>query len=217
LRGLFFPRLGRGGQRMIKTIFATKLGVSQGFDQSLKRWPLTQLRLEKLVVNQLKTPDKDGYQAVQLLVGKKGLKREVRLNQPVELELKAEVRPATVLKAGDLVQLTTKSKGKGFTGVMKRWNFAGGPRTHGQSDRQRAPGSIGQRTDPGRVWKGKKMAGHSGHQATTVRNLIVMAVDEVKGELLVRGLIPGWRNSLVEVTKTGEVKNFKPLLEKTNG
>ena len=117
-------------------------------------------------------------------------------------------------EAGDLVKVAGWSKGKGFTGVMKRWGFAGGPRTHGQSDRERAPGSIGQGTTPGRVHKGKKMAGRAGNQRTTIKNLILLDINKNEKTFLIKGLLPGGRNAPLIVFKEGETKNFTPLLKK---
>ena len=117
-------------------------------------------------------------------------------------------------EAGDLVKVTGRSKGKGFTGVMKRWGFAGGPRTHGQSDRARAPGSIGQGTTPGRVHKGKKMAGRSGNQKTTIKSLTLLDINESDKIFLIKGLLPGGRNAPLTIFKEGKTKNFTPLLKK---
>ncbi|MCJ7740752.1 50S ribosomal protein L3 [Candidatus Microgenomates bacterium] len=111
--------------------------------------------------------------------------------------LKAE----DVFKVGDVVQVTGTSKGKGFAGVVKRHHFKGGPRTHGQSDRERAPGSIGQTTTPGRVYKGKRMAGRMGNQKTTIKNLKVVAIDAEKNILTVSGVVPGGRNSRLIIRK----------------
>jgi len=116
-------------------------------------------------------------------------------------------------EAGDLIKVAGWSKGKGFTGVMKRWGFAGGPRTHGQSDRERAPGSIGQGTTPGRVHKGKKMAGRTGNQRTTIKNLTLLDINEKDKTFLIKGLLPGGRNASLIVFKAGKVKNFTPLLK----
>jgi len=200
---------------MIKTIFGKKLETNQGFDKQAKRWPLTKIRLLDLTIVQIKTKHKDGYNAVQVSIGKKkDSRREIRLKKPNKKLKKGRIiKPSQVLKPGDQIKVSGKSKGKGFTGVIKRWGFKGGPRTHGQSDRERAPGSIGQRTDPGRVWKGKKMAGHSGNRKTTIRNLAVMQIDEQAKLLIVRGLVPGPRNTLLKIKKTGEVKNFSPFKE----
>lgn len=116
----------------------------------------------------------------------------------------------SVFEPGDLVKVTGITKGRGFAGGVKRWGFSGGPKTHGQSDRHRAIGSIGAGTTPGRVYKGKKMPGHMGVANQTVINLEVIDVDEKNNMLLVKGAIPGPRNGLVIVKKTGKVKNFVP-------
>lgn len=114
----------------------------------------------------------------------------------------------SIFEPGDELKVTGTTKGKGFAGVVKRWGFAGGPKTHGQSDRHRAPGSIGQGTTPGRVHKGKKMAGHMGAARLTIGGLEVVEVDESKNLLVVKGSIPGSKNSLVIVEKTGKVKGY---------
>ncbi|MCX7880901.1 MAG: 50S ribosomal protein L3 [Patescibacteria group bacterium] len=108
-----------------------------------------------------------------------------------------KINPTIFFKPGDLVDISGISKGKGFQGVVKRHHFAGGPRTHGQSDRERAPGSIGQTTTPGRVYKGKRMAGRMGGERKTVKNLKIVEVKE-KG-ILVKGLVPGGKNGLLEI------------------
>lgn len=107
------------------------------------------------------------------------------------------VKASDIFQAGDIVSVSGISKGKGFQGVVKRHNFRGGPRTHGQSDRERAPGSLGQTTTPGRVYKGKRMAGRMGNDRITVKNLPVIAIGE--SEMTVKGLVPGSRNGLLEV------------------
>ena len=106
-----------------------------------------------------------------------------------------------VFAPGDPVRVTGTSKGKGFAGVVKRHHFAGGPRTHGQSDRERAPGSIGQTTTPGRVYRGKKMAGRMGTDTVTVRGLKIVAVDPQNNILTIKGLVPGGRNGLIIIQK----------------
>jgi len=120
----------------------------------------------------------------------------------------------TSLKTGDLVKVTGFSKGKGFAGVVKRWGFKGGPKTHGQSDRLRAPGSIGQTTTPGRVHKGKKMPGHMGNQKKTITGLVIMEVDEKGKKIVIKGLLPGYRGSNLFIEKYGEDKKFIPFMEK---
>jgi len=114
---------------------------------------------------------------------------------------------------GDLVTVTGWAKGKGFTGVVKRWGFKGGPRTHGQSDRQRSPGSIGQTTTPGRVYKGKKMPGRSGGQKVTLSGLILMEIEEKEKLFFIKGLLPGSSNGNLLVKKSGEFKKFVPLMK----
>jgi large subunit ribosomal protein L3 len=108
----------------------------------------------------------------------------------------------SLFKDGDLVDITGISKGKGFAGVVKRYHFAGGPKTHGQSDRHRAPGSIGATTSPGRVFKGQRMAGHMGNSRVTVRHLEVFAADSTRNLLLVKGAVPGAKNGLLIIRKS---------------
>ena len=105
------------------------------------------------------------------------------------------------IEAGEKIDVIGKSKGRGFAGVMKRWNFGGGPRTHGQSDRARAPGSIGGGTTPGKVYKGLKMAGHMGNRRITVKGLEIVEIDFERNLLLVKGGIPGATNSLVQIRR----------------
>jgi ribosomal protein L3 len=119
------------------------------------------------------------------------------------------IKASEVFKPGDVVNVTGISKGKGYAGGVKRYHFRGGPRTHGQSDRERAPGAIGSTTTPGRVYKGKRMAGKMGHEQVTVKNLKIIAVDD--NFILVKGLVPGGRNTLLMLKKTGEDKKFVPL------
>lgn len=116
----------------------------------------------------------------------------------------------SIFAPGDLVKVTGVTKGRGFAGAIKRWGFAGGPKTHGQSDRHRAPGSIGQTTTPGRVFKGKKMAGHMGVSKLTVTGLEILEVDEAKNSLLVKGSIPGARGGFLILQKAGKKKGYIP-------
>ena len=161
---------------------------------------------------------KEGYDAIQL-----GFGEAKRLNSPQKGHLKqvgmlkylrefavediesfkvGQVIDVSIFKTGDFVDVTGISKGKGFAGVVKRHGFAGGPKTHGQSDRHRAPGSIGATTSPARVFKGKKMAGHMGNERVTVRRLKVVEADAERNLLLVRGSVPGAKNRLVTVRKS---------------
>lgn len=128
--------------------------------------------------------------------GKKGL-----LVGEQKIFIGEEVKPTLIFKEGDIIDVSGTSKGQGFQGVVKRHNFRGGPRTHGQSDRLRAPGSIGAATTPGRVFKGKRMAGRTGGERVTVQNLIVMQTDEQS--ISVTGLIPGKKGGLIEVRTHG--------------
>lgn len=191
--------------------------------------PVTYIRVAPVYVVQVKTQETDGYRAIQVGIGSQSPRRitkpilghikkagmdaqpprflrEVRMygSQTVE-EGTAPGKTITVsqvLQAGDVVTVTGTSKGKGFAGVVKRHHFRGGPATHGQSDRERAPGSIGQTTTPGRVYKGKRMAGRMGNDRVTVKNLRVFAVDDEKQTLTVSGLVPGARNSLLVIRKS---------------
>ena len=123
-----------------------------------------------------------------------------------------EVESIEGFKPGDLVKVTGWSKGKGFTGVIKRWGFKGGPKTHGQSDKERSPGSIGQTTTPGRVFKGKKMAGRAGGKKTTIWGLTVMDVESERKILLIKGLVPGAKKGKLIIRKYAEDKKFVPLM-----
>jgi large subunit ribosomal protein L3 len=170
-------------------------------------------------VTQVKTRDRDGYEAAQLGFGEVGRKKSPKKGRDKEktaVKYRREFKVGDIgavevgqridvglFKAGDRVNVTGISKGKGFAGVVKRHHFAGGPKTHGQSDRHRAPGSIGAATTPGRVYKGLRMAGHMGSQRATVRNLEVYAADPERNLLLLKGAVPGMKNSLVMVKKTG--------------
>lgn len=213
---------------MIQAILGQKQTQTQVFLEDGTRIPVTKVAVAGNWVTSIKSLDTDGYSAVQLGFGTKkhpsqaeagitrGAKdkkaprflREVRTEGDLP-EVGAAIVVADVLKPGDIVDVIGVSKGKGYAGVVKRHNFKGGPRTHGQSDRERAPGSIGQTTTPGRVYKGKRMAGHMGHENVTVRNLEIVEVSE--DSVLVKGLVPGIRDSLVIIRKMGESKHFVPL------
>jgi len=222
---------------MLKAILGTKGETSQRFTQDGTRIPVTRIKAGPCYVVYILKKEKNGYDAIQLGWGEKKMTKvskslqghlrgaklekaprflhEIRLEKPVEkLKVGNQIKAADIFQPGNEVKVTGWSKGKGFTGVVKRWGFKGGPRTHGQSDRERAPGSIGQGTDPGRVWKGKKMPGRAGGNKVTVQGLTVMAIDEKNDELLVKGLVPGAKNGFLFITKTGKVKRFIPLMEK---
>jgi large subunit ribosomal protein L3 len=124
--------------------------------------------------------------------------RELRMSSGEDYEL-GETIAADIFEPGERVDVEGRSKGRGFAGVVKRYHFAGGPRTHGQSDRERAPGSIGACATPGKVWKGQKMPGHMGNKRTTVQNQEVVLVDPERNLLAVRGSVPGPKGGLVLV------------------
>ncbi len=175
--------------------------------------PVTVVEAGPCYVTQIRTPEKDGYTAVQL-----GFGAAKRLNQPLKGHLKKlpplrylrEIRladadgvsvgdkiDAGVFKSGQLIDVTGTSKGKGFAGVVKRHHFAGGPKTHGQSDRHRAAGSVGATTTPGRVLKGMRMAGRMGGERVTTQHLEIVQADPERNLLLVKGALPGGRNTLL--------------------
>lgn len=212
---------------MISGILGKKIYQTQRFTKEGKRIPVTVIEAGPCPVVAIKTKEKDGYRGVQLGFGQKKLKNsnkaqigqskkagienntprffsEMRVNsekQDEALTLGSVVTISDVFQIGDTIQVVGTSKGKGFAGGVKRHHFRGGPRTHGQSDRERAPGSIGQTTTPGRVYKGKRMAGRMGHQQVTVKNLTVVDIDKEKNLLVIKGLIPGAIRGFVTVRK----------------
>jgi len=137
--------------------------------------------------------------------------REVRLEKEPEFKVGDIIKASDIFSVGDLVSVSGTSKGKGFAGVVKRHHFRGGPRTHGQSDRERAPGSIGQTTTPGRVYRGKKMAGRMGGESVTVKNLHIISINPELNEIEISGQIPGNKESLISITKikSGSLKDLE--------
>jgi large subunit ribosomal protein L3 len=202
-------------------IFAHKVGMSSVFGDNGESIPVTVLKMEPWVVSQVKTKEKDGYTAVQVAsrpkkaansnAAQKGhLKgagfengahfiKEIRQEIPAGAEVGARVAVDSLAK-GDVVRVTSRSKGKGFQGVLKRYGFAGGPASHG-SKFHRQPGSSGNRTWPGRVMPGKRFPGHMGDDTVTVRNVRVVDVLAGEGIVLVKGPVPGSRNTLVKIVK----------------
>lgn len=196
-------------------ILGKKVGMTQVFDESGAAVPVTVIEAGPCYVTQVKTGESDGYTAVQI-----GYERveERRLNKPQRGHLRSvmplryldEIRTPDaadyevgqkldvgMFERGQLVDVTGTSKGRGFAGVVKRHGFRGGPKTHGQSDRHRAPGSVGATSTPGRVFKGMRMAGRMGDERVTVQNLEVVEVDPNRNLLLVRGSVPGAKGGLV--------------------
>jgi large subunit ribosomal protein L3 len=200
-------------------LLGLKLGMSQVFDETGAVKPVTAIQAGPCTVTQVRTPEQDGYAAIQIGFGdiRKLNKpraghlekvkvpplrhlREVRLDAPASYEAGQQL-DASLFTVGELVDVVGTSKGKGFAGGVKRHHFRGGPKTHGQSDRHRAPGSVGATTTPGRVYKGTRMAGHLGSVRVTVQNLKVIEVDTDRNLLLLEGAVPGANNGLVFVRK----------------
>jgi large subunit ribosomal protein L3 len=187
--------------------------------------PVTVVQVEPNRVSQVKTVETDGYQAIQVTVGER--RAQHRVSQPIKGHLaKSEMRMGRGLwefrvedlgelavgaevsvnqfEAGQIVDVTGQSKGKGFAGAVKRWNFRTQDATHGNSLSHRAPGSIGNCQTPGRVFKGKKMAGHMGAERVTVQGLEVVRIDEEKGLILVKGSVPGANGTDVIIKPTAK-------------
>lgn len=213
------------------TLIGVKKSQGQRFLENGMRIPVTLIDVKGNIVVSHKTADKDKYQAVQLGFSmKKNASRaevghakrakldkapkflkEVRIYDDSPLpEVGSILNPEEVFAPGDIIDVSGFSKGKGFQGGVKRYGFHGGPKTHGQSDRHRAPGAIGSGTTPGRVYKGKRMAGNMGNENVTVTNLLVVDVTS-DGVLVVKGLVPGIINGLIYVEKIGQHKKFVPL------
>ena len=205
----------------MRGLIAKKLGMSQIFDENGSVIPVTILQAGPCCITQIKTLDNDGYDAVQIAYGDK---KEKNTNKPLEGHFKkAGVTPkkflvefdivpgfdyemgqvfnASIFKQGDSVKVTGTSKGRGFSGVMKRHGFGGGPKTPGQREHPRSAGSIGQASDPSRVFKGVKMPGQYGNKKMTVENLKVVKIDTENNHIFVKGAVPGSNNGMVIVNK----------------
>jgi large subunit ribosomal protein L3 len=203
----------------MEALFGRKLGMTQVFSARGEAHGVTVVEAGPCIVTQIKTQEKDGYDAIQIGFGtrkkvnepmKGHLKRlgqfqflrEIRVDDPNAFEL-GQSLGADIFEPGDVIDVTCTSKGRGFAGGVKRYHFRGGPKTHGQSDRHRAPGSIGSGTTPGRVRKGLRMAGHMGDERVTVKNLKVFEANPERGVLLIEGSVPGAVNGLLRIRKTG--------------
>jgi large subunit ribosomal protein L3 len=185
--------------KVSKGLLGTKLGMTQVWDENGKLVPVTVIEIAPNVVTQVRTPEKDGYKAVQIAYGQIDPRK---VNQPLTAHFEAAgVTPRRHLtfEAGQLVDVVGTSKGKGTAGVMKRHNFKGVSASHGAHRNHRKPGSIGASSTPSRVFKGMRMAGRMGGERVTVLNLKVHAVDAEKGLLLVKGAVPGARGRIVYV------------------
>lgn len=202
-------------------LLAKKIGMTNIFDESGNSVPVTIVAAGPCYVTQIKTTDTDGYSSVQIgflpkkkkHTGKplqkhfeKANVEPQRILREFECEDMESLKPGDVIKAdiftiGERVQVSGLSKGKGFAGVMRRHGFSGGQQTHGQSDRLRAPGSIGQSSYPSRVIKGIKMAGRMGGKRVSVKNIEVIKIDTEKNLLFLKGAVPGPNKGVIEVTK----------------
>ena len=203
---------------MLKGLIGKKIGMTQIFDENGLSIPVTLIEAGPCYVTQIRLPENDGYSAVQLgfvEVKQKRLTggqlghlkrnelpplrflREFRVKDPGLKE--GEAIKADVFNVGERVDIVGTTKGRGFAGVVKRYGFRGGPKTHGQSDRLRAPGSAGAGTTPGRVYKGKRSPGHMGDHRKTAQNLRVELVDLERNLIGVRGSVPGPRGGLLVI------------------
>lgn len=206
---------------MVKGIIGRKVGMTQVFEDTGKVIPVTVIEAGPCPIVQIKTQERDGYQAVQLGFGKR---KESKFNSPERGHFaKADVEPTRVLREfrvesledvsvgdtvdaslfseGELVDVTGTSKGRGFTGVVKRWGFKGGRKSHGGEQDLRRPGSIGASATPSRVFKGKKMPGRYGAKQHTVQNLQIVQADPERNLLVIKGAIPGPPNGILLIKK----------------
>ena len=205
----------------MRGLIGKKIGMTQVFKDGGQAVPVTVVEAGPCVVTQVKTQTKDGYDAVQVGVGERKAKHS---NKALDghftkagtdaKRFLAEFVPVpdydyqtgqrfgvSLFKEGEYVDVAGTTKGHGFSGVMKRHGFGGGPKTHGQREHPRSAGSIGQASDPSRVFKGMKMAGQYGNKLMNVRNLEVVSIDKEKNQILLKGAIPGAKNGIIYITK----------------
>jgi large subunit ribosomal protein L3 len=205
----------------MRGLIGKKIGMTQIFNDGGQAIPVTVVEGGPCVVTQVKTHASDGYDAIQVGYGERKNKHSNKaLNghfEKAKTDVKrvlAEFVPVpdyeyktgqefgvSLFKEGEYVNVAGTTKGKGFSGVMKRHGFKGGPKTHGQREHPRSAGSIGQASDPSRVFKGMKMAGQYGNKRMTVRNLEVILVDSEKNQILLKGAVPGAKNGIIFITK----------------
>lgn len=208
---------------VLNGMYGFKIGMATVYNDKGNQIPVTVLKVQPWTVTQIKNKEKDKYSAIQISLLEKAEKRmskaekghlkavgakkgarytkEIRQELPEGVSLGQEV-DVTSFEKGQKVKLTAKSKGRGFAGTMKRYNFGGGPASHG-STFHRQPGSIGNCTFPGRVMPGRKMPGHMGDEKVTIKNVEIVDVQAEEGLLLVKGPVPGARNGLVRLQKQG--------------
>jgi large subunit ribosomal protein L3 len=208
---------------MVNALIGKKLGMSQLFSPDGEVTPVTVIQAGPCTVTQIKSVESDGYNAVQLSFGEKkpqrtnkqllghfkksgkgpfAVVREARVDDVGEFELGQEVS-ADIFQVGELVHVVGRSKGKGFAGTIKRWNFSRGPMSHGGMNK-RPPGSVGCSASPSRVIKGRKMPGQMGNRRATVKGLMVVDIRPEENIILIRGAVPGGRNGLVFIKKSGK-------------
>jgi len=209
-----------------KAIVGEKLGMTQVWDDANNVVPVTVVRVTPARVVQLRTPERDGYSALQVTYGNKDARKltkplagqyatagvdpgvrlvELRLDDVGEYQVGQEIA-ADLFAAGERVDVTAVSKGKGFAGVMKRHGFAGAPASHGAHRNHRKPGAIGQCATPSRVFKGMRMAGRMGAEQVTTLNLEVVSADAERGLVLVKGSVPGPRGGVVIIRNAVKVR-----------
>lgn len=207
---------------MLKGLIGKKVGMIQIFDETGLAIPITLIEAGPCYVTQIRSVESEGYSAVQLGFGEAKPKRltggqlghlkrnnlpplrflrEFRVKNP-EVKDGDRLTVEMIFKVGEHVDVVGTSKGKGFAGVVKRFHFAGGPKSHGASDRLRAPGSNSSTTTPGRVYKGSRRPGHMGHEQVTAQNLKIVLVDGERNLLGVTGSVPGSKNGLVLIKET---------------
>jgi len=206
---------------MMRGLIGKKVGMTQVYDEQGIMTPVTVVSAGPCVVTQVKTKANDGYEAIQVGYGDR---KKKHLTKPLEGHFaRAKVEPKRILaefdvfpdfeyklgqeftvslfKPGEYVDVSGISKGRGFAGVIKRHNFSTQPKTHGTKNTYRHPGSIGQASDPSRVFKGMKMAGHYGNAKITLPNVEIMKVDKENNQLLLKGPVPGARNGIIYIVK----------------
>jgi len=205
---------------MVKKLFGKKLGMTRYFLEEGKSIPVTVLEVGPCMVIQKKTREKEGYNAIQVGYGhqkenraKKPLLghfksvgtgcfshvKEIRIEDPENFDVGQEIK-SDIFQVGDVVNVSGTSKGRGFSGVIKRWGFSGGKKTHG-SRSHRIPGSIGCSATPGKIQKGKKLPGRMGFKRITIKNLKVVDIRPEADVVLVKGAVPGSRSGLIEICK----------------
>ena len=205
----------------IQGLLGRKVGMTTLYNEDGTVDAVTAIETGPCVVTQVRTDTRDGYEAIQI-----GFLDAKRLNKPAaghqhrsggrfrhlqefkasdlsEFEVGQSI-DAAVFEVGETVSVSGKTRGRGFAGGVRRHGFHGGPKTHGQSDRHRAPGSIGAGSSPGRVWKGTRMAGHMGNNKVTTRGLKIVMVDRERNIVMVRGSVPGARNTLVRIERAND-------------